>query len=271
MFRQGIASGIAAFALIGATSMLNAAPISVSDNYVGADGGNHGDVVGYDSKFDISSMGIEQNGTQFEFTVNTNFAGKAGIYSQYTVGGVGIGYGDLFLASEWTPQGNAPYENDKASTGTDWTWGLVLSDRFNNNGGSVSLFQLPGNNAATTILSDQLMDNSTGAQWRYGQEVLVDTGPDATGSDAVKPFGNVGTWSLATSQLNISVNLGPTDILNGDSLAFHWGMTCANDVIECEIELTKKVPEPGTLGLIALALATLFFMRHRSKKARNLP
>ena len=266
MFKHGLAASIAAFTLIGAAPLINAAPITVTDTYIGADGGTHGDVVGDDSKFDISSMDIEQNGAQFDFTVNTKFSGQAGIYSQYTVDGAGIGYGDLFLASEWTPEGTAPYENDDASTGTDWTWGLVLSDRFNNNGGSVSLFQLPGSNASTTILSDQLMDGSTGAQWRYGQEVLVNAGADATESGAVSPFGDVGTWSLAADQLNISVNLGLTDIPNGDSLAFHWGMTCANDVIEGEVDI-NKVPEPGTIGLAALALTGMLFMRRRSSKS----
>ena len=43
-------------------------------------------------------------------------------------------------------------------------------------------------------------------------------------------------------------------------------MTCANDVIEGEVDL-KKVPEPGTIGLAALALTGMFFMRRRSSKS----
>jgi hypothetical protein len=240
---------------------------TVQDNYVGADDNGYGDVVGADSDFDIESMEVDQNGSDFVFKINTAFAGKSGtLFNGLTAGSTGIGYGDLFLSNQWSPIGSAPYSGDDASNGTNWTWGLVLSDRFNNNGGSVSLFQLPGSNASTTILSDQLMDGSTGAQWRYGQEVLVNAGAGATESGAVSPSGDVGTWSLAADQLNISVNLGLTDIPNGDSLAFHWGMTCANDVIEGEVDL-KKVPEPGTIGLAALALTGMFFMRRRSSKS----
>lgn len=270
MFKQGITASLTGLSLILASAAVSAAPITVNDEYIGADGGSHGDVVGLESKFDIYSMDIEQNGSEFNFTVNTAFAGKAGVYSQYTVGNTGIGYGDLFLASEWTPNGTAAsgYASDNAANGTDWTWGLVLSDRYADNGGTVSLVQLPGTNIQSTILSDELMLANSGAEWRYGQEVTVDTSFGGSYESGYgQPFGEVGSWSLGADQLNINVDLSQTDLLGGDSLAFHWGMTCANDVIEGEVELTKKVPEPGTIGLIALALAGMLFMRRRSNKA----
>ena len=268
MLKQGIAASLTGLSLILASAAVSAEPISVNDAYIGADGGDHGDVVGLESKFDIYSMDIEQNGSKFNFTVNTAFAGKAGVYPSLTNGNTGIGYGDLFLANEWAPAGSADdgYASDNASNGTDWTWGLILTDRFDNNGGDVFLAQLPGTNLQTSLLSNNFMDVPT-SQYRNGQEVAVNTGDGATEAGLVDQFGNVGTWGLGTNQLNISVDLSQTDLPGGNSLAFHWGMTCANDVIEGEVELTNKVPEPGTIGLIALALAGMLVMRRRSNKA----
>lgn len=270
MLYKALTTTLAA-ALLGASGTLAAAPINVVDNYVGADadstfysGVNYGDVVGDNNSFDISSMDVSQNGSIFDFTVNTAFAGKAGtLFHSLTQGGTGIGYGDLFLANNWTPEGTAPYVNDDAANGTDWTWGLRLSDRYNDNGGDISLFRLQGSNPETSIISDELM---TGGDWRRGQEVLIDDGTNAANSGHVSFIGSVGSWTSSTGQLNINANLSQTDLLNGNTLAFHWGMTCANDVIEGQVDITK-VPEPGTIGLVALALVGIFFMRRRPTKA----
>jgi len=268
MLFKGLTTTLA-LAILGASGTLAAAPIIVSDNYVGADANSafnstyYGDVVGDDDKFDISSMVVDQAGTQFDFTINTQFAGKSGnLYHNLTQGETGIGYGDLFLANNWAPEGSSPYIQDDATNGTDWTWGLRLSNRYNNDGGEVSLFRLQGSNLDTSILSDNLM---SGGDWRRGQEVLIDDGANA--ADYVTYFGSVGSWALGTGQLNINADLSQSDLLNGDTLAFHWGMTCANDVIEGEVDLAKKVPEPGTIGLTALALVGMLLMRRRSPKA----
>ncbi|WP_372997877.1 PEP-CTERM sorting domain-containing protein [Marinobacter sp.] len=269
MSNYGMTATLAAV-LLGLSGSLAAAPITVNDDYVGSDAGTYGDVVGEDDYFDISSMVVAQNGSQFDFTVNTNFAGQSGtLFNDLTLGGTGIGYGDLFLANQWTPEQSVPtpgdnsengYDKDDATNGTKWTWGLMLSDRYENGGGDVTLFQLLGtSNLDTAILSDQLM---TGGAWRYGQEVTIKDG----NQELVVNYGSVGSWSLGTGQLNISADLASSDLMDGDSLAFHWGMTCANDVIEGEVDL-KKVPEPGTIGLVSLALAGMFIMRRRSKAA----
>lgn len=293
MLKQGLAISIAAFSLMGASLTLSADPITVNDyidgegGYIGAQatgvrGKYYGDVVGNDSDFDISSMVVNQNGTQFDFTINTAFAGKSGqLFNDETIdldgdgNRDGIGYGDLFLANNWDQNGDSPYLQDNAATGTDWTWGLILNDRFENrteaDKGTVSLARLPGSNLETALLSDDLMKGDPGeySEWRYGQEVIVDTGAEALEEswvELVQNEGGLGSWWVGQGQLNISFDLGQTDLLNGNKLAFHWGMTCANDVIEGEVDL-KKVPEPGTIGLASLALVAMFIMRRRSKSA----
>ena len=245
-----------AVALLGMSSSLLAAPITVQDNYVGADDNGYGDVVGADADFNIESMEVAQNGADFEFKINTTFADKAGtLFPNLTAGGTGIGYGDLFLSNQWSPIGSAPYAADDASNGTNWTYGLMLTDRYNDVGGDVFLYELPGSNLDDAFISDNLM---TGGIWREGQEVTIKT-------DGKTGF-NVGSWSSTSSALTISADLGQSTLVNGEKLAFHWGMTCANDVIEGEVDI-NKVPEPGTIGLAALALTGMFFMRRRSSKS----
>ena len=245
-----------AVALIGMSSSLLAAPITVQDNYFGADALSYGDVVGADSDFDIESMEVDQNGSDFVFKINTAFAGKSGtLFNGLTAGSTGIGYGDLFLSNQWSPIGSAPYSKDDASNGTNWTYGLMLTDRYNDVGGDVFLYELPGSNLDDAFISDNLM---TGGIWREGQEVTIKT-------DGKTGF-NVGSWSSTSSALTISADLGQSTLVNGEKLAFHWGMTCANDVIEGEVDI-NKVPEPGTIGLAALALTGMFFMRRRSSKS----
>lgn len=260
MSNYGMTATLAAV-LLGLSGSLAAAPIVVKDAYIGADASNYGDVVGEDSDFDISSMVVEQTGSDFNFTINTNFANKSGeLFNNLTSGGTGIGYGDLFLANGWNPFGSGPYSDDDAANGTKWTWGLMLGDRYQNDGGTVTLFQLlDSSNLNTAVLSDDLM---TGGDWRDGQEVAIND----SNKELVVNRGVVGSWSVGASQLNIFADLSDSDLLSGDTLAFHWGMTCANDVIEGEVDL-KKVPEPGTIGLAGLALVGMFLMRRRSKAA----
>lgn len=242
------------------TSIALASPVTVNDNYIGSKQHSYGDVIGLDSHFDIQSATITQAGSQFTFDIATNFAEKSGqLFNAYTVGGTGIGYGDLFLTTEWTPFGTAPYTLDNATTGTQWTYGLVLSDRFNNNGGTVSLFALSGNNTQTALMSDDLMQGN--AHWRDGQEVIVNTASAHT-----QWLGDVGTWAVSEALLSISADLSLSSLLSASTLAFHWGMTCANDVIEGMINIVS-VPEPSTFALLFVGLIGLGVVRRRIRQA----
>lgn len=239
---------VAAISLTVAQSSF-ATPTNVSDNYVGGDDHGYGDVIGSTSNFDISSMDIERIGNTLSISINTGFAGKADnhLFDGLT-NNKGIGYGDLFLSSSWTPFGSAPYSNDDNTNGTVWTYGFSLDDRWmseSSNGGvgTGTLYSLnSGNNDADTLLSEDFL---TGGTFRNGQEIAVDT----VNGDVTAIAGN-SSWNITAGKVNFLIDLTGTSLANNSSIAAHWGMTCGNDTIEGEY----SVPEPAILGLLTLGL-----------------
>ena len=105
---------------------------TINDEYVGADDHGMGDVIGNPGLFDISKAEISLSGSMLRIDIYTNFAGLGddGLFANYTSGGNGIGYGDLFLSDSWDPFGTSPYVGDDNSTGTLWTYGFALDNRI---------------------------------------------------------------------------------------------------------------------------------------------
>lgn len=245
--------------------------IPIADNYIGADGHGHGDVIGDTGNFQIFGMDVSLSGTTLSVSINTAFAGKGDdlLFDWATNtpsgGGKGIGYGDLFLSSAWTPYpsiGAPSYELDDASNGTTWSYGFALDDRWMNEGsaGTGELYALSGDNS-DILLSDDFLN---GATFRNGQEVAVDTaGKNSVGS---------GNWNIDTTNqlVNFQIDLLNTNLLAGPEIALHWGFTCANDVIEGAIDVSKpdesSVPEPSVLSLLGfggLVMSLAGFVRRR--------
>ena len=227
-------------------SISNAAPVTIYDDYIGADDHGWGDVIGSETLFDIHYMEIDLIGNMLSVDIYTNFAGlgHTKLYDTLTFDGSGIGYGDLFLSSEWTPFGVGQYLGDDYNTGTTWTYGFALDDRYAAGGGIGTLYQLNGNNNADALLSDDFLSGGT---FRNGQEIAVDTGGDITNI-------RTGAWTVNADHLSFSFDISGTELLNGPEIAVHWGMTCGNDIIEG----AAPVPEPSTMllfgtGLIGLA------------------
>lgn len=228
----------------------------ISDAYIGGNSHGYGDVIGYTSLFDVKSAEVSLSGSKLTVSISTNFAGRGddGLYAAYTAGRKGIGYGDLFLSSAWTP--HSPTTQDNYATGTLWTYGFALDNRWMSEGAGTStgggtLYALgSGSNAADALLSDHYM---TGAIYRNGQEVAVNRQ-----SAGVRAVGS-GSWTIdALNRLvSFDIDLAGTGLLSGSELAFHWGMTCGNDVIEGSV----AVPEPPALALLMLGLGGVLAAR----------
>jgi hypothetical protein len=225
--------------------------------YWGSDNHGYGDVIGA-STYDIAGATITRVGSVLTVTIATNFAGHAGIDTWAAPGG--IGYGDLFLAQAWNPFGNdAHHTGDNAANGTKWSYGLSLDNRFSNTGGTFKLYQLNGaTNASNIANSESFITCALGSQCNYrnGQATAV-----KTNSATVKDTGLLGTWTVHANQdLVFTMNVAASDLMNFSSFAMHWGETCQNDVIE---GITRVVPVPGSLPLLALGLGMLAWMRRQ--------
>ena len=243
------------------THNVSAAPVTIMDNYYGATGNGNGDIVG-NSNFEVSSLEVERIGTNLFVTINTAFVNHQGSFTANTDGasqgsGLGIGLGDLFLTADaWTPDGNAGnhYVTDDASNGTNWTYGFSLDDRWNATDQSVNdgkLYELTSmDNDINSFLSDDFISASP-SSYRAGQEISVDTS-----SAMVLDTLNTGTWEInqGANTLSFMFDVSGTDLATSDNIAFHWGMTCGNDVIEGNASL---VPAPFAIWMIGVGLIGL--------------
>lgn len=253
MKKQSIISAgmIAILALVVAQT---ASATIINDDYWGGNDHGRGDVIGKKAWFEIKSMDVELTGNSLSVTVNTNFAGRGddGLYSggrmpDLTMG-KGIGYGDLFLSSAWTPNTDAPhYASDNSSNGTEWSYAFSLGEqRWATEGGSGSLYSLVADGTdSDTLLSEDFLNRGI---FRNGQEIAVIT----EDKEAISS----GSWSIlddtndTVGKINFLIDISGTRLAGSSTIALHWGMTCGNDTIEGEY----SVPEPAILGLLALGL-----------------
>lgn len=251
---------IVASLLLAASSLLtvqSATAGSIGDAYIGGDAHGLGDVIGT-SVYDIAGATITRIGSVLTITIATNFAGHAGVDSSITPGG--IGYGDLFLSQLWNPSGTAAsgYSTDNAATGTKWSYGFALDNRFSNTGGTFTLMQLNGATNASNIINSDSVITCKNCEYRNGQATEVNTS-----SKTVANTGLLGTWTVAADKsITFTLNVASSDLLNFSSFAMHWGETCQNDVIEGVVSM---VPAPGTLPLLGLGLVAMYGMARRRK------
>ena len=236
------------FSLVLIAALLFALPAQayvIMDNYIGdfdnGNGAQNRDVIGSDSRFDTSKMDVNLIGG--DLTVD--------IYSPYfdNVGYGGTAIGDLFISTTgWNVTGSEPYYSDTFSPTPygGWDYAVVLGS-----GGIASVYDIE---SGSILTSDEVYGAAhpsaiPGYNYRSGQEVQF----DATGSAL-----DIGTWSLASGVMNISIDDALfTGAFGSGDLAFHWAPTCANDVIE------GKVPESSMMLLFGSGLVGLGLFRRR--------
>ncbi len=250
--------------------------IIINDNYEGAssvksNGTSYGDVIGSVDNFQINYMDVSISGNILSVSIDTTFGGKGddGLFSSSTYSGNGIGYGDLFLSSAWTPFGSDTgiYAGDDNSNGTVWSYGFSLDNRwgvedvehqgtlYSLNSHNDPLITNPNN--VDTYLSDDFLSISD-FYYRNGQEIAVDT----DNGDVTAVGG--GTWNTTVNRVNFEIDLTGTALAGSQTIALHWGMTCGNDTIEG----TYSVPEPSILGLLVFGLIGISVSKR--KNAQNI-
>lgn len=250
---------------------------SINDNYIGGNNGtsSNADVIGVSSTYDISSATIVRAGNTLSITIKTNFAGKAGADSSYTTtnGVSGIGYGDVFLANAWTPYGTASssYGSDNALNGTQWDYGLALDNAMSNSGGTFKLYQL--NNSGTQATktggagniktSNQVVACKSGVTCDFRDYQADQVNTASSGNSYTGLTGNWTVDSVANQITFTLTNIAGTDMANWDTFAMHWGETCQNDAIEGVTSVTRPVPLPGSVPLLAIGLGMLTLARRR--------
>lgn len=234
----------------------------INDNYQGAssvksNATSYGDVIGSVDNFQINYMDVSISGNILSVSIDTTFGGKGdnGLFSGSTYSGNGIGYGDLFLSSIWTPFGSDTgiYAGDNNENGTVWSYGFSLDDRWGaeDSEHKGTLYSLDSHNDplntkpnnADAYLSDDFLSTSD-FYYRNGQEIAVDT----VNGD-VSNVGS-GTWNTTVNKVNFEIDLSGTALAGSKTIALHWGMTCGNDTIEGQY----SVPEPAIPGLLTLGL-----------------
>jgi hypothetical protein len=273
-----LAALITAAALTG-----NAQAYTIDDNYIGADpthGRAHTDVIGEQKYYNIDGMNVSTAGKFMSVDIVSSFVAKT---SSTTIWDERTHIGDLFIGTGgWKPFGTAAdkYQGDKVSTtGTLWDYVVVLTPHIPTvsqdpvkNGQAVVYATRNGNFVKSNL--GGLNENS----WVYRADQYVQFTPNA-GAAALA----TGTWDITDNVATIAGNTYGSLNIDfdyttispvGKDWAFHWGMTCANDIIEGQTEVFQPitpqdftpVPEPSTFMLLGVGLLGAGLARRKYRK-----
>lgn len=202
------------------------------------------DVIGDAATFGISSAAIHRinGGNTLEITINTNYAGVPGTRAAY-----GTGYGVLFITpgpNAWTPQGSGPHYDDDTYQAGDWTYAATIPTnpgRYTHTGSGGLYLTSDG-----TIIMSNVYGNTTtypypgSGRYYFRENQPVQFTPD----QSANPVANTSEqWTIAPGA--ITFDLTDNGLL-GDQFALSWAMTCANDIIQGQVD----VPEPPTWLLV---------------------
>jgi PEP-CTERM motif len=254
--------------------------VNVTDNYYGGLNtyNNPNDSIG-NGIFNISSASFTKStdGKTLTAVINTAFAGYAGTDAN-------TGYGALFITpgkGVWNPVGTAAdhYPTDVYATG-EWKYALTMTalPGTGNQSGTGGLYQTGGGaldtlvNGFGTIVASNVNGNpvsapaagNPGFYFRQGQAVQFN--PDTSLAHPATPL-LTETWSVNQAAHTVTFVVTDNGLL-GNDFAFAWAMTCANDVIQGQVDFpsgTGSVPEPSTWAMMILGFCGVGFMAYRRK------
>lgn len=246
---------------------LHAAPHVIHDNYIGdreTDSSVRDVIADSSSRFQIDNMTVNYLGGRMDVTVSGSFFEHYVRNQTY-----GMRLGDLFISTNgWNPYGSSPYQLDTALNGEKWEYVVVLGNKTAHEiltSGTYGLYAIPsysqtqeGLSEAGILLSSK--DPLSSAIYREKQEWAFD--PARTNALQLAS----GSWNITNTTLSIlGIDLSKLNI-TGDSLGFHWTMSCANDVIEGIVP--APVPEPSTLLLFASGMLGMASWKIRRRNFR---
>lgn len=188
---------------------------------------------GYQDDFDLYWMDYNITETRMTLDIRTDYsAGRVPGVNQYLT----TSYGDLFLSVDgWTA------DSERWEYVFDVDTGNLYDIREHQN---------------LVLLSNDVYDGRDNPQsYRLGQEIEIDpTGLTAIGTGSANKNGDYYSLSFDITELAL-------DLMNLN-LGFHWGMSCANDIIEGGV-VTSAVPEPGTIALLGFGVLGLIGFKRK--------
>jgi hypothetical protein len=255
-----------------------AVPFNLPDNYYGGlNTYNNADSIG-GGIFNISSADIQRTGPGgaiLQVVVNTAFAGFAGTDA-------GTGYGSLFITpgvNAWQPTGVAPYPTDVYRAG-EWTYVATMpaipspgqtsgtGGLYRTGGGALGVATPNGTIIASNVFGNPITypnPRNPGYYFRQGQAVQFTPGS----VPSVAPV----SWSVGTGTVTFDIFDGN---LLGNDFALAWAITCGNDVIQGQVDLTSgpfgvaAVPEPATWAMMMVGFASLGLVARRRRASPGL-
>jgi hypothetical protein len=242
---------------------------TIADNYYGGTP-THGwapmDVIGDYNYYDILGMDVTVTENIMTVKIYSSFFDKLDtkeILDEKT------NMGDLFIStSGWDPAGTEAnhYQTDTMLTpGTKWDYVVALDHHGQTSGdglaanGTASLYEISDGSIVASNLNG-LNANS----WIYRKDQMYRFTPD---SGAITS----GNWAIedisGTIYDRLTLTFDISDLQENrtsPNWAFHWAMSCGNDVIEGEAPIPN--PEPSTFLLMGLGIVGVAYLRRRRKQ-----
>jgi hypothetical protein len=254
--RTPVCAGAFAFLTAFAAAPAQASYLLQDTYYGGTDTWHYpSDVIGDPNVFGVTSatIGRTNGGNTLQITINTKYAGKPG-----TAAADGTGYGALFITpgkNAWTPQGTGPgFYTDTYQPG-DWMYAATIPLDPSSTSGIGGLYLT---SAGTIVMSNAgghtqtyPLDPTSPYYFRANQAVQFTAGRGQTAA-----AGTSESWVIGTDTITFSIL---DNGLLGDDFALSWAMTCANDIIQGQVD----IPEPATWSLLLAGLLFAGSMRAR--------